>query len=178
MCEEDRRNYTPQEWLLPLPGQSWLLEKSLKRAGENKRWKWTFNKKKNLVPHLKIKALSFSPFSVDLAVDVLCMSLIMLRCNFSVFNPKGMLDFLRKAFFCIYCNDHLVFYILLVCSSLYTHLYSLTHACTSQTDPTRSRRIIFLPCGWIQLVFRWGPPESLSATCWNFPSTSSCSGRM
>lgn len=56
----------------------------------------------NLVPDLKMKALSFSPFSMELAVDLLYMSLIILRCIFSVpnllsiFNPKGMLDFFNS----------------------------------------------------------------------------------
>lgn len=58
----------------------------------------------NLVPDLKAKALSFSPFSMELAVDLLYMSLIILRCIFSVpnllsiFNPKGMLDFFFHSF--------------------------------------------------------------------------------
>ena len=67
-----------------------------------------------LVPNLRGKAFIFSPLKMMLAVGLLYMAFIMLRCvptmsTFSrVFYHKWVLNFFKR-FFCIYWDDYMTF---------------------------------------------------------------------
>ena len=62
-----------------------------------------------LVPDLRGDALSFSPLRIMFAVSLSYVEVGSFYAHFlKSFNHKWVLNFV-KGFFCIYCNDHMVF---------------------------------------------------------------------